>query len=124
MTPAGKIDKKQLMEERDIARGELYTCDEAFFTGTAAGVLPILSIDRRTIGGGRMGPVTRRMQRLYSDAVCSNEERYGHWLTSVYPRTRYKTSLEVPAAVPLSMVDPRPSNWQLQFWEWTRPQGP
>jgi len=110
------------LQERDIARGELYTCDEAFFTGTATGVMPILSVDRRKIGGGRMGPVTRKMQKLYSEVVCGNEERYGHWLTPVYPKTRYKASPEALAAVSLPIADPRPSNWQ--FWEWTRPQGP
>jgi branched-chain amino acid aminotransferase len=112
------------LQERDIVRGELYTCDEAFFAGTATGVLPILSVDRRTIGGGRTGPVTQRMQRLYSDAVCGNEESYCHWLTPVYPKTRYKALLEAPATVALPIADPRPPNWQLQFWEWTRPQGP
>jgi branched-chain amino acid aminotransferase len=112
------------LQERDIARGELYTCDEAFFTGTATGVMPILSIDRRKIGAGRMGPVTQKMQKLYSEVVCGNEERYGHWLTPVYPKSRYKASPEALAAVSLPIADPRPSNWQLQFWEWTRPQGP
>jgi len=112
------------LQERDIARGELYTCDEAFFTGTATGVMPILSIDRRKIGGGRMGPVTQKMQKLYSEVVCGNDERYGHWLTPVYPKTRHEASPEALAAVTLPIADPRPSNWQLQFWEWTRPQGP
>ena len=112
------------LQERDIARGELYTCDEAFFTGTATGVMPILSIDRRKIGAGRMGPVTKEMQKVYSEVVCGNEERYGHWLTPVYPKTRQKASPETSAAVPLPIADLRPSNWQLQFWEWTRPQGP
>jgi len=112
------------LQERDIARGELYSCDEAFFTGTAAGVSPILSIDRRTIGDGRTGPVTQRMQKLYSDAVCGNEERYHHWLTPVNPKARYKAVLEAPATVTSPTADPRLPNWQLQFWEWTRPQGP
>jgi branched-chain amino acid aminotransferase len=112
------------LEERDIARGELYTCDEAFFTGTATGVMPILSIDRREIGGGRMGPLTKKMERLYSEVVCGKEQKYSHWLTPVYPKIQDKRSPETASVVPLSMMDPRPSNWQLQFWEWTRPQGP
>lgn len=112
------------LQERDIARGELYTCDEAFFTGTAAGISPILSIDRREIGSGRLGPVTQRMQEVYSEVVSGNEEKYGHWLTPVYPKTRHKVSAEAPTAVSLPSADMRPSNWQLQFWEWTRPQGP
>lgn len=112
------------LQERDIARGELYTCDEAFFTGTAAGISPILSIDRREIGGGRLGPVTKRMQELYSEVVCGNDERYRHWLTPVYPKTRPRASAEASTSVSLSSADLGPSNWQLQFWEWTRPQGP
>jgi branched-chain amino acid aminotransferase len=112
------------LQERDIARGELYTCDEAFFTGTAAGISPILSIDRREIGGGRLGPVTKRMQELYSEVIFGNDERYSNWLTPVYRKTRQRASAEAPTSVSLPRADMRPSNWQLQFWEWTRPQGP
>jgi len=117
-------DRGLKLQERDIARGELYTCDEAFFSGTAVGISPILSIDRRKIGEGRPGLVTKRMQELYSEVVCGNEERYSNWLTPVYPKTRYRVTGEASTAVPLPRGDPRPSNWQLQFWEWTRPQGP
>lgn len=83
------------LQERDIARGELYMCDEAFFTGTAVGISPILSIDRRTIGEGRPGPLTRRIQGLYSKVVCGNEKRYNHWLTPVYAKTQSKTPTAV-----------------------------
>jgi branched-chain amino acid aminotransferase len=117
-------DRDLKLQERDIARGELYTCDEAFFSGTAVGISPILSIDRRKIGEGRPGLVTKRMQELYSEVVCGNEERYDNWLTPVYPKTRYRVTAEASTAAPLPRADPRPSNWQLQFWEWTRPQGP
>jgi branched-chain amino acid aminotransferase len=118
------LDQGLKLQERDIARGELYTCDEAFFTGTATGILPILSIDRRMIDRGRPGPVTQLVQRLYSRVVCGSETKYSHWLTRVYPKTRYKASPEAPAAVSLHATDPHPTSWQLQFWEWTRPQGP
>lgn len=74
------------VQERDIARAELYTCEEAFFTGTAVGISPIVSIDRRKIGDGKPGPVTRRVQKLYSDVVSGNDKQYGHWLTPVYPK--------------------------------------
>ncbi len=73
------------LQERDIARGELYTCDEAFFTGTAAGISPILTIDKRVVGeGSRVGPITQRLQELYSKIVCGKDSRYKHWLTPVY----------------------------------------
>ena len=110
--------------ERDILRGELYTCDEAFFTGTAVEILPILSIDKRVVGEGRLGPVTQQMQGLYSEIVCGNEKRYGNWLTPVYPKTQHRAPADAPTTVSLHTADLRPTNWQLQFWEWTRPQGP
>jgi branched-chain amino acid aminotransferase len=81
-------DQDLKLQERDIARGELYGCDEAFFTGTAVGISPILSIDRRRIGEGRPGPLTRRIQGLYSKVVCGNEKRYSHWLTPVYAKAK------------------------------------
>jgi branched-chain amino acid aminotransferase len=71
-----------------IPRGMLYTCDEAFFTGTAVEVTPIRSVDRVQIGEGRPGPVTRRLMREFM-AIIRGElpDRHG-WLTPV------------PAAVP------------------------
>ncbi len=72
------------VHERDIARGELYTCDEAFFAGTAAEISPILTIDKRVVGEGRVGPVTQRLRELFSEVVHGNDERHSHWLTPVY----------------------------------------
>jgi branched-chain amino acid aminotransferase len=80
-------DNDMKLEERDIARSELYTCDEAFFTGTAVEICPILSIDRRKIGEGRAGPLTTRIRRLFSQVVTGNDKRYAHWLSPVYART-------------------------------------
>jgi branched-chain amino acid aminotransferase len=76
------------VHERDIARGELYMCDEAFFAGTAAEISPILTIDRRVIGEGRIGPVTQRLMELFSKIVGGDDERYSHWLTPVYPKKK------------------------------------
>jgi branched-chain amino acid aminotransferase len=108
-------DQGMKLQERDIARGELYTCDEAFFTGTAAGISPILSIDRREIGGGRLGPVTKQMQGLYSEVVSGNDERYAHWLTPVYPKTQRKAPAEATTIASVHSAALRPTNWQLQF---------
>jgi branched-chain amino acid aminotransferase len=109
--------------ERDIARSELYTCDEAFFTGTAAEVSPIVSIDRRKIGDGSPGPVTRKMQQVYSDVVCGKDERYRHWLTHVHHAAPRTNTISSPIAAQRT-TDLATANWQLSFWEWTRPQGP
>jgi branched-chain amino acid aminotransferase len=112
------------VQERDIARGELYTCDEAFFTGTAVEVSSILSVDRRKIGGGNIGPLTMRIRELYSKVVRGNEKRYNHWLTPVYHNRRSEAPRVVTGAPSLHKANPGFTNWQLQFWEWTRPQGP
>jgi len=55
--------------EQLFGRDAFYVADEAFMCGTAAEVTPIRELDRRTVGAGRRGPVTTRMQELYSDAV-------------------------------------------------------
>ncbi|MDP6375022.1 MAG: branched-chain amino acid transaminase [Pseudomonadales bacterium] len=69
--------------ERRITRDEVYICDEAFFTGTAAEVLPIRDLDGRTIGDGRRGPITGRLQTLYFDQVRGRRNVYPDWLSQV-----------------------------------------
>ncbi len=70
--------------EKRITRDEVYTCDEAFFTGTAAEVTPIRELDRRTIGSGSRGPITTLLQTLFFDAVSGKNPKYAHWLDEVY----------------------------------------
>ncbi len=72
------------VEERPILRSELYVADEAFYTGTAAQVAPIVQIDHVTIGNGEIGRVTRELQRVYFSIVKGENEKYSHWLTPVY----------------------------------------
>ena len=69
--------------EKRITRDEVYIADEAFLTGTAAEVTPIREVDRRTIGAGRRGPVTERLQQMYFDQVQGRRSQYPDWLTSV-----------------------------------------
>ena len=69
---------------RSIRRAELYTCDEAFFTGTAAEVAPILSIDRKPVGNGKQGQITIRLRDEYERIVTGAGEKYHEYLTSVY----------------------------------------
>lgn len=69
--------------ETDIPREMLYIADEIFFTGTAAEVTPVRSVDRVPVGSGRRGPVTERLQRAFFDIVEGRaEDRHG-WLTPV-----------------------------------------
>ena len=65
--------------ERRITRDEFYVADEAFFTGTAAEVLPIRSIDGRIIGDGQRGKITERLQSLYFDQVRGKREEHPEW---------------------------------------------
>ncbi|MCX8063613.1 MAG: branched-chain amino acid transaminase [Candidatus Hydrogenedentes bacterium] len=69
--------------ERPIARTELYVADEIFFCGTGAQVAPVKSIDRRIIGNGEPGPITRELQKIYFDVVLGKNEKYLHWCTLV-----------------------------------------
>ena len=67
--------------ERRITRDEVYVADEAFFTGTAAEVLPIRELDGRSIGTGARGPVTEKLQTMYFDQVTGRREAYPEWHT-------------------------------------------
>jgi branched-chain amino acid aminotransferase len=71
------------IKERRITRDEFYVADEAFFTGTAAEVVPIRELDGRAIGTGSRGPLTQKLQAIYFDAVRGQEPQYGDWLTAV-----------------------------------------
>jgi branched-chain amino acid aminotransferase len=70
--------------ERAIDRTELYTCDELFLCGTGAQVSPVIEVDRRAVGEGRVGRQSRRLQEIYFRAVRGEEARYRQWLTPVY----------------------------------------
>jgi len=69
--------------EKRITRDEMYCADEAFFTGTAAEITPIRELDDRTIGEGRRGPVTEKLQSLFFDVVAGRNAKYRHWLAPV-----------------------------------------
>jgi len=69
--------------EKRITRDEMYCCDEAFFTGTAAEVTPIRELDNRQIGPGHRGPVTEKLQKLFFEIVAGRAPKYQHWLTLV-----------------------------------------
>ncbi|AXS84381.1 MULTISPECIES: branched-chain amino acid transaminase [Marinobacter] len=71
------------VKERRITRDEVYIADEAFFTGTAAEVLPIRELDGRIIGAGKRGPVTEKLQSMYFDAVKGKLAEHSRWLTHV-----------------------------------------
>lgn len=82
ITLADDLDIKVV--EDDVTRAELYTCDEAFLTGTAAEVAPILAIDGRTIGNGGVGEITLRLREAFEKVIRNKDDRYRSWLTPVY----------------------------------------
>ena len=69
-----------VVEER-FTRDELYTADEAFFTGTAAEVTPIREVDNRKVGNCCPGPVTLELQDAFFNVTKGGEEKYAAWLT-------------------------------------------
>jgi len=82
-----------------IPREMLYIADEVFFTGTAAEVTPVRSIDRVTIGNGRRGPVTERVQKEFFDYIAGDiPDRFG-WLTPVYAEEAAAEPAPKPALV-------------------------
>jgi branched-chain amino acid aminotransferase len=70
--------------EREIDRTELYVVDEAFFCGSGAEITPIVSIDRRPVGNGSPGPLTREIRDAYFALVRGNRETHREWLLPVY----------------------------------------
>ena len=75
------------LKEKRVTRDEVYICDEAFFTGTAAEVTPIRELDRIELGtgefAGRRGPITEKIQTAFFDIVNGRNSKYAEWLTRV-----------------------------------------
>jgi len=71
------------VREKRITRDEVYIADEAFFTGTAAEVLPIRELDNREIGCGSRGPITAELQAAYFDAVRGRNDEHPEWLSPI-----------------------------------------
>jgi len=72
--------------ERQISRGELYTAEECFFTGTAAHIMPIGEIDHRKIGRGEPGEITEKLREIYFEVIEGNNPKYLKWCTPVYKK--------------------------------------
>ena len=73
-------DEGMVVKETQISRDQLYAADEVFICGTAAEVVPVREIDHREIGDGHRGPITSRLQNLYSRAVRGKHPRSEEWL--------------------------------------------
>jgi branched-chain amino acid aminotransferase len=77
------LDLGLKLVEKRITRDEVYICDEAFFTGTAAEVTPVRELDRIEIGSGSRGPITEKIQTAFFDIVNGRNPKYAEWLTAV-----------------------------------------
>lgn len=66
--------------EMNVPREMLYTADEVFFTGTAAEITPVRSVDRISVGDGKPGPITQELQKQFFGVVHEGIDKY-HWLT-------------------------------------------
>jgi len=69
---------------RKIPKSELYEADEMFLSGTAAEITPIIQIDKKKIGAGKLGKVTKNLMSAYSKVVMNKSKKYSHWLTEAY----------------------------------------
>jgi len=69
--------------EREIERSELYIADEIMVCGTGFQILGVVSIDKRTIGGGDIGPITKKLQDLYFEVVKGKLAKYKEWLEEI-----------------------------------------
>jgi len=73
-------DMKIAVREEPFTRDLFYIADEAFMTGTAAEVTPVVELDDRRIGSGQPGPITHRIQEVFQSALHGRQPRYRDWL--------------------------------------------
>lgn len=71
------------VSEYDLYRDDLYSAQEVFMTGTAAEVKSVTYIDKTAIGNGKMGSITKQLQKFYVDAALCRDQRFEHWLTFI-----------------------------------------
>lgn len=90
----GRREFGRITRERQIDRTELYVADEIFLCGTGAQIAPVIEVDHRPIGDGKVGPVSSALQQLYFDVARGRIPEYKlQWCTPVYAEVR-----EVPYA--------------------------
>ena len=69
---------------KKISKGELMSADEVFLSGTAAEITPIIKIERKKIGSGKLGITTKMIMETYTDIVMNKNKKFAKWLTAVY----------------------------------------
>jgi branched-chain amino acid aminotransferase len=76
------------VEQIILTRDDMYFADEVFMTGTAAEVTPVREVDDRPIGSGTAGPITKRIQQVFFEAIRGEHPEYADWLTPVEMKTK------------------------------------
>ncbi len=74
----------RITRERVIDRTELYIADEIFLTGTGAQIAPVIEVDHRPVGTGKIGPIAQQIQTIYHEVVRGKRPEYASWLTPVF----------------------------------------
>ena len=77
-------DMKLKVKIQKVSKKELKAADEIFLSGTAAEITPIIKIDKKTVGNGKVGNITKLCMDTYSDIVMNKNKNYSSWLTAVY----------------------------------------
>jgi branched-chain amino acid aminotransferase len=77
-------DMKLEVKTRKVSKNELKLADEIFLSGTAAEITPIIKIDKKKIGDGKVGNMTKLFMDTYSDIVMNKNKTHSKWLTTVY----------------------------------------
>ncbi len=70
-------------QQRVVDRSELYNSEEIFFSGSSANITPILSVDKRKVGSGSIGPITKKLADFYEEVRLNKNREYENWLTEV-----------------------------------------
>ena len=102
--------------EQSFQRATLYVADELFFTGTAAEVTPIRSVDKIQIGAGRRGEITRRIQETFFEITSGERPAPGPWLTyvnqeqSAPQNNNGRVSTKTEANAPTDAIKPERTN--------------
>ncbi len=79
----------RITRERVIDRTELYCAEEIFLTGTGAQLAPVIEVDHRPIGTGKLGPITSEMQKIYFEVIRGKRPEYMEWCTPCYSPSKY-----------------------------------
>lgn len=74
------------IQERPIDRTETFICEELFLSGTAVEITPVIKVDHRMVGDGRVGPITAALREAFQKVVRAENPRFKAWNTPVYPK--------------------------------------